>query len=94
MNKQEEKEIRETIDSLLPMKHLDKFWSKEPKVLFETNKLQYFFPNSSYSVVENLNAIPRLFIYMALLLIIFTDAYLIALKNSLSLNPFVSVSFI
>ena len=48
------------------------FWSDNPGILFETNKLTYFFPNAGYTMVQNLNAVVRLCVYLALVLVFYT----------------------
>jgi hypothetical protein len=50
----------------------DPFWSTNIEVLFDKDKLKYFFPDYSYPVVENLNAIVRLMVYISIVLVLYT----------------------
>jgi hypothetical protein len=54
------------------MDNSNTFWANNPKILLEQNQLQYFFPSSNYSVVTNLNVVVRLFIYLAIILVLYT----------------------
>lgn len=49
----------------------DPFWAKEPKILFQSDRLAEFFPSSKLSNVENYNAIARLGIYISILLMLY-----------------------
>lgn len=48
------------------------FWADNINVLFDTNKLIYFFPSGDYSMVQNLNSIVRMFFYIAIIMILYT----------------------
>jgi hypothetical protein len=50
----------------------DKFWADNINILLQKNRLTYFFPNNKLSVVENLNAIVRLCLYLTIILILYT----------------------
>jgi hypothetical protein len=54
------------------MDNSNTFWANNPKILLEQNQLQYFFPSSNYSMVTNLNVVVRLFIYLAIILVLYT----------------------
>ena len=48
------------------------FWANNLQILFQQNELPNFFPNSNYSIIENLNSIVRLCIYLSIVLVIYT----------------------
>lgn len=48
------------------------FWGDNVSILFEKDELIYFFPNPDESLSHNLNAITRFFIYISILLMLFT----------------------
>jgi hypothetical protein len=48
------------------------FWSNNPEILLQKNKLKYFFPNAGYTMVQNLNAVVRMFMYLSIVLILYT----------------------
>ena len=48
------------------------FWANNPQILLQQNQLPYFFPSSNYSMVTNLNVVVRLFIYLAIILVLYT----------------------
>ena len=54
------------------MDNSNTFWLDNPEILFQLNQLIYFFPNSNYTMVENLNAVVRLSIYLAIAMILYT----------------------
>ena len=54
----------------------DQFWFKKMSILFEKNRLIEFFPTYNMTLVEKLNAIARLSIYMGLILYFITKKYL------------------
>ena len=54
----------------------DKFWSENPSILFQKNRLIEFFPMSEMTLVEKLNAITRLGIYLGVILYFATGNYL------------------
>lgn len=54
------------------MDNSNTFWSDNPGILFEKNKLTYFFPNAGYTMVQNLNAVVRLCIYLSIVLVLYT----------------------
>ena len=53
----------------------DPFWSENISVLFYTNRLTNFFPSSSMSMTEKLNAITRFSIYISLLIYFYNQDY-------------------
>jgi len=54
------------------MDNSNTFWLDNPGNLFQLNQLIYFFPNANYTMVENLNAVVRLSIYLAIAMILYT----------------------
>jgi len=54
------------------MDNSNTFWSNNPEILFQINQLTSFFPNSIYTLVQNLNAIVRLCIYLSIVLVLYT----------------------
>ena len=48
------------------------FWADDISILFSKDNIYYFFPSKNYSITQNLNSIVRLFIYISILLIIYT----------------------
>lgn len=54
----------------------DPFWFEKISILFEKNKLIEFFPTYQMTLVEKLNAITRLGIYLGLVLYFVTKKYL------------------
>jgi len=54
----------------------DKFWINDYKILFYKERLTDFFPTIEMTLVEKLNAIFRLSIYLSILLYLFTGNYL------------------
>lgn len=48
------------------------FWSNNPGILLQKNNLKYFFPNAGYTMVQNLNAVVRMFLYLSIVLILYT----------------------
>lgn len=50
----------------------DNFWSDNPRILFNKDKLHLFFPTKEMTLIEKLNAIARLSIYLGVLLYIFS----------------------
>lgn len=65
----------------------EQFWFNNPKILF--NDYCIFFPNKNYSLITNLNAIVRLFLYYTVLCIVFTKNEIIDI-----IKPFLLVSFL
>jgi len=52
-------------------KHVnDPFWSNDPAILFDPNRLIEFFPTADMNNVEKLNAISRFFIYLSVVLFV------------------------
>lgn len=49
----------------------DPFWTQDPGILFERNRLVEFVPTYDMSTNERLNALARLFIYIGLLLLVY-----------------------
>ena len=54
----------------------DPFWIKDYKILFAKERLTEFFPTIQMTLIEKLNAIFRLSIYLSILLYLFTSNYL------------------
>lgn len=54
----------------------DNFWINDYKILFYKERLTDFFPTIEMTLVEKLNAIFRLSIYLSILLYLFTGNYL------------------
>lgn len=54
----------------------DPFWLSDYKILFYNNKLTEFFPTIQMTIIEKLNAIFRLSIYLSIILYLFTGNYL------------------
>lgn len=54
------------------MDNSNTFWANNLQILLQQNQLPYFFPSSNYSMVTNLNVIVRLFIYLAIILVLYT----------------------
>jgi len=54
----------------------DPFWIKDYKILFSKERLTDFFPTIQMTLIEKLNAIFRLSIYLSILLYLFTSNYL------------------
>lgn len=48
------------------------FWSSQPSILLQRNRLSNFFPTAQATIAENMNAIVRLFIFLAIILILYT----------------------
>lgn len=51
----------------------DKFWLEDPKILIQSNKLTDFFPTSSMNLIEKLNALTRMGIYLTIILVLLTQ---------------------
>jgi hypothetical protein len=54
----------------------DPFWMDDYKILFYKEKLTEFFPTMSMTLIEKLNAIFRMSIYLSILLYLLTNNYL------------------
>jgi len=54
----------------------DTFWLNDYKILFYQDNLTQFFPNITMTLVEKLNAIFRMSIYLSILLYLLTNNYL------------------
>lgn len=54
----------------------DPFWTDDYKILFVKDRLSNFFPTIQMTLIEKLNAIFRMSIYMSILLYLFTSNYL------------------
>jgi hypothetical protein len=54
----------------------DPFWGNDYTILFKTDRLSHFFPTTEMSLIEKLNALFRLSIYLGIALYIFTANYL------------------
>ena len=57
----------------------DNFWSDNPRILFNKDKLHLFFPTKEMTLIEKLNAIARLSIYLGVLLYISFGNHLFSL---------------
>lgn len=55
------------------MDNSNTFWSDNPGILFQTNQLTSFFPNAKYTMVQNLNSSVRLFIYLAIAMVLYSQ---------------------
>ena len=53
----------------------DPFWLNDYKILFYGDRLADFFPTINMTLIEKLNAIFRLSIYLSILLYLFTSKY-------------------
>ena len=53
----------------------DKFWLNDYKILFEKERLADFFPTITMTMIEKLNAIMRLAIYLSIALYIVSGNY-------------------
>lgn len=53
----------------------DPFWANDYTILFTSNRLSNFFPTTDMSLIEKLNALFRLSIYLGIALYIFTANY-------------------
>ena len=54
----------------------DPFWLNDYKILFYKEKLTEFFPTIQMTLIEKLNAIFRMSIYLSILLYLLTNNYL------------------
>ena len=54
----------------------DPFWTDDYKVLFDKDNISSFFPTMDMTLIEKLNSIMRMSIYLSLALYIFTSNYL------------------
>ena len=54
----------------------DPFWLDDYKILFYKERLTDFFPTKSMTIVEKLNAIFRMSIYLSIILYLLTNNYL------------------
>jgi hypothetical protein len=54
----------------------DPFWITDYKILFYNQRLTDFFPTLEMTLIEKLNAIFRLSIYLSIILYLFTGNYL------------------
>jgi hypothetical protein len=54
------------------MDNLNTFWSNNPGILLQPHQLKYFFPNASYTMVQNLNALVRMFMYLSIVLVLYS----------------------
>jgi hypothetical protein len=69
-------DLEEPIDNDLIDNNGDVFWAENYKILFLTDKLTEFFPSMHMDVIEKLNALFRLSIYLSVLLYLLTKNYL------------------
>ena len=54
----------------------DKFWLKNVSILYQTDRLSEFFPNYQMTMIEKLNALTRMSIYLGVILSILLKNYL------------------
>ena len=54
----------------------DKFWSDDINVLFNNNRITEFYPSYDMTLIEKLNSIVRLSVYLSIVLYLFTQNYL------------------
>jgi len=54
----------------------DPFWFNDYKILFYKENISEFFPNYNMTLIEKLNAIFRMSVYLSILLYLFTNNYL------------------
>lgn len=54
----------------------DKFWSEDFSILYQTDRLTEFFPNYQMTMIEKLNALTRLGIYLGVVLSLLLRNYL------------------
>ena len=67
----------------------DLFWFNNPQIIFKNYNV--FFPNKNFSLIKNLNAVVRLFVYYTLLCIIFTNNDLYDVIKPLLLIMFITI---
>ena len=67
----------------------DVFWFNNPQIIFKNYNV--FFPNKNFSLIKNLNAVVRLFVYYTLLCIIFTNNDLYDVIKPLLLIMFITI---
>ena len=65
------------------------FWFNNPHILFENYNI--FLPHKNYSIIRNLNAIVRFFIYYTILCIVLTDTDLFTIIKPLLLVCFITI---
>ena len=53
----------------------DVFWLNDPKILIKHDELTNFFPTTSMNLIEKLNAITRLGLYLSIVLVILTHKF-------------------
>jgi len=54
----------------------DPFWFNDYKILFYKENISNFFPSYNMTLIEKLNAIFRMSIYLSIILYLFTNNYL------------------
>lgn len=61
------------------------FWANKPSILLRSDQLKNFFPSYDYTIVQNLNAIVRLVLYLTIVLILYSknSQYLLLFLGSL-----------
>lgn len=67
----------------------DVFWFNNPQIIFKNYNV--FFPNKNFSLIKNLNAVVRLFVYYTVLCIIFTNNNLYDVIKPLLLIMFTTI---
>ncbi len=80
INKKENNEIRKIkrdASKLIQNKSVmsDPFWLDQPSILFQSDRLNQFFPNHHMTFIEKLNSISRLAIYLGVSLYIVSSNY-------------------
>ena len=63
----------------------DKFWTEDISILYNNDRLTEFYPSYDMTLVEKLNSIVRLSIYLSIILYLFT-ASLTAFSHSLGFD--------
>ena len=54
----------------------DKFWSDDANILFNNDRITEFYPSYDMTLIEKLNSIVRLSVYLSIVLYLFTQNYL------------------
>lgn len=69
----------------------DPFWSDNPQILFQQNRLAEFYITKNMTKIEKLNAIVRFFIYSSILSVLYTNnaKYLLLVVFALILTYFI-----
>lgn len=54
----------------------DKFWTEDVSILYNNDRLTEFYPSYDMTLIEKLNSIVRLSVYLSIILYLFTQNYL------------------